>query len=58
MSNSRNPIISGTGAAVGIGIILFILGFIPNTGMSFWARLGVIILGIVVFLIGIAKSKG
>lgn len=57
MSNG-NPIISGTGMAVLVGVILFILGFIPGTGMSFLGRIGVIFVGGVVFLFGISGSRG
>jgi len=58
MSNGRNPIISGSGMAVLLGVVLFILGFIPGTGMPILGRLGVIILGMLVFLFGIFNSKG
>ncbi len=56
MKAEHNSIISGSAMAVLMGLIIGIGSwFLP---INFFARLGIFILGIIIFLIGLANSKG
>jgi len=50
----NNPIhISGGGVAVILGVISLIFTFVPDTGVGFFGRLGLLVLGAILILLGV-----
>jgi len=50
----NNPIhISGRGVSVICGVISLIFTFVPDTGIGFFGRLGLFLLGVVLIAIGV-----
>lgn len=54
--SGNNPIhISGKGVSVFLGVISLIFTFVPDTGIGFFGRLGLFILGGILILLGVNK---
>ena len=58
MSNGRNPIISGSGMAVFISILLFLYAVLPLDNTKFGWRILIALIAIVIFFLGLRFSRG
>jgi|LGOV01.1.fsa_nt_gb drug/metabolite transporter (DMT)-like permease len=55
---NNNPIISGSGMAVLLGVGLFVGAWFTGETLTFLQKLGLVISGIVLIFLGLKFSKG